>query len=648
MFAPQLTSGADKSRTIPAAGAGQKLVIQQKLEIGSVNDPLEYEADAVADKVMRMPETPFLQRQNAKDDDDVLQKKEATSVPEIPFVQCKGAACEEEDKKALRKKEMKGNVSGALKSEAPSIVHEVLSSAGQPLDTKTRTFMESRFRQDFSGVRVHNDAQAAESARSVNARAYTVGSQIAFGTGQYVPHTSVGRQLLAHELAHTMQQGGIAGCLQPQFEISPVSDPVERGPERMVAEAHFRASAQHSSAVTPRLQRRGFSLGGVFAGIGRSIVQFFTGHDKGYDEGTLQRYIETLDSGEPEGDFDSDDKARAIIHIWRRGDSRFVLTAQRKVLLIREMMAGFTGDDDEEAILELLERSYGGDLQIIFGVGGVNPVELNDNFHGAEWKLLQDYYARRFRGGMAAVLHGQIEPIEFPVPLGDSLYGREERGMHDFPSSWSVPCVMEILCSQDHRVVEQLQKLTVKEASEVIEIRWVYNGSSWIRETHGYAASSSRVRHEVVLKNSDSCPGAVERLIHETRHINQLEGMDTLSAERDAYTFAVDWAIRRGIPAHNRLRRINPHTGAEEVNTQAVEDKVHQEYSGIDAVPGAQMIGHDPLTNETIVLMPNKQEEKRTPLQGDSYQDVDATKAAYDGLRTLDPKEWVCPPTFTH
>ena len=91
----------------------------------------------------------------------------------------------------------------------PPSVHNVLSSAGRPLDTGTRSFMESRFGQDFGGVRVHNDSQAAESARAVNAHAYTVGQDVVFGAGQYAPDTSKGRHLLAHELAHTVQQRGL-------------------------------------------------------------------------------------------------------------------------------------------------------------------------------------------------------------------------------------------------------------------------------------------------------------------------------------------------------------------------------------------------------------------------------------------------------
>lgn len=91
-------------------------------------------------------------------------------------------------------------------NEVPSVVDEVLHSPGQPLDADTRSFIEPRLAHDFSQVRVHTDAKAAESARSVNALAYTVGRDVVFGSGQYSPTTDEGRRLMAHELTHVAQQ----------------------------------------------------------------------------------------------------------------------------------------------------------------------------------------------------------------------------------------------------------------------------------------------------------------------------------------------------------------------------------------------------------------------------------------------------------
>lgn len=98
---------------------------------------------------------------------------------------------------------------------APPIVHDVLSESGEPLDSSTRGFMEERFGHDFSHVRTHTGAKATESARAVSAAAYTVGRQICFDAQHYAPHTEPGRRLLAHELAHVLQQqGSAAGTLQ--------------------------------------------------------------------------------------------------------------------------------------------------------------------------------------------------------------------------------------------------------------------------------------------------------------------------------------------------------------------------------------------------------------------------------------------------
>jgi len=96
-------------------------------------------------------------------------------------------------------------------SAAPSLVNSVLRSSGQPLDAATRAFMEPRFGHDFSQVRVHTDARAAESARAVDALAYTVGRDIVFRGGPSILSTSTGRSLLAHELTHVIQQTSAGG-----------------------------------------------------------------------------------------------------------------------------------------------------------------------------------------------------------------------------------------------------------------------------------------------------------------------------------------------------------------------------------------------------------------------------------------------------
>ena len=122
--------------------------------------------------------------------------------------------------------------SHTVPSNASPTVHDVLRSPGQPLDAGTRAFMESRFGHDFNQVRIHTDAKAAESTRTVNALAYTFGRNVVFGAGQYRPSSVAGKKLLAHELAHTLQQGDQTPQLATELEISKSDDVTEREAEK--------------------------------------------------------------------------------------------------------------------------------------------------------------------------------------------------------------------------------------------------------------------------------------------------------------------------------------------------------------------------------------------------------------------------------
>ncbi|SOE87094.1 protein of unknown function [Burkholderia sp. YR290] len=111
----------------------------------------------------------------------------------------KCAACDEKQLRRTTTDLMESN-------EVPPIVYEVLSSPGQALDTTTRAFMEQHLGYDFSKVRVHSNAAAEQSALNINGDAYTVGHDIVFGAGRFAPGSHRGRQLIAHELAHVIQQ----------------------------------------------------------------------------------------------------------------------------------------------------------------------------------------------------------------------------------------------------------------------------------------------------------------------------------------------------------------------------------------------------------------------------------------------------------
>ena len=126
-------------------------------------------------------------------------------------------------------------------NEVPPIVNEVLRSPGQPLDGETRAFMEPRFGHDFSNVRVHTDAKAAESARAVAARAYTVGWNIVFGEGHYAPRTRSGQMLLAHELTHTVQQRHAANA--------PASEMISLGPVDSLQEGEAESASKNLGTI---------------------------------------------------------------------------------------------------------------------------------------------------------------------------------------------------------------------------------------------------------------------------------------------------------------------------------------------------------------------------------------------------------------
>jgi hypothetical protein len=125
--------------------------------------------------------------------------------------------------------ECQSGASGSLQRQAapaapagiPGIADQVLRQPGSSLDGPTRSFMEQRFREDFGAVRIHTDAKASASARAVNAHAYTVGRDVVFAQGQYAPTSLAGRRLIAHELAHVVQQRAApSGRLQRQSDVA--------------------------------------------------------------------------------------------------------------------------------------------------------------------------------------------------------------------------------------------------------------------------------------------------------------------------------------------------------------------------------------------------------------------------------------------
>jgi len=184
------------------------------LRINEPGDAWERDADRVADAVMAGAAAP---------------PADAAGPPKPALRRCAcGGSCpscrakKEEDDEHPLMREAAGPASPSP-AVAPPVVHDVLASSGRPLEAGMRAFMEERFGADFGGVRVHADARAAESAAAVAAHAYAVGRDVVFGAGKYAPESADGRRLIAHELAHVVQQRSAPGALSRALQRDDVT-----------------------------------------------------------------------------------------------------------------------------------------------------------------------------------------------------------------------------------------------------------------------------------------------------------------------------------------------------------------------------------------------------------------------------------------
>ena len=212
---------------------------QAKLTIGQPNDKYEREADRVADQVMAMPDSKLQRQPENEEEDETLQTKPLADQI-TPLVQRKEESPEEEEEDPVQAKfkggEMIQRMCPACEEETaqrkpdedeeetllakanqrhtPTVgkaTHSKIQSltvGGQALPPNQQTFFSSRMGYDFSGIRIHDGGKAAETAQAVQAKAFTMGNNIVFNTGQYSPNNQQGKKLLAHELMHVVQQHG--------------------------------------------------------------------------------------------------------------------------------------------------------------------------------------------------------------------------------------------------------------------------------------------------------------------------------------------------------------------------------------------------------------------------------------------------------
>jgi len=186
--------------------------VQAKLPVSQPNDPLEQEADRFAEQVMQghaptppRGAAPAVQRDAL---DEAMQQTEQI---------------DDREDEALRQRTGSGMALAKREGMGPQALpkNAIPRGGGRPLEPEARHFFRERTGLDFAHVRIHADAEAASSASRLAARAYTVGSNIYFGRGEYKPESRDGRTLLAHELAHTVQQS--QGQLQPQMKMGSLS-----------------------------------------------------------------------------------------------------------------------------------------------------------------------------------------------------------------------------------------------------------------------------------------------------------------------------------------------------------------------------------------------------------------------------------------
>lgn len=219
-LAPQWLQAGDVihlQRTI--GNRATRRLLQPKLKLGPADDPYEREADQVAQQVVRASRQPTLQRDDAED--YLMQAQplaagisqvQRTFVPSPSTVQRDHGQEEEE----VQASALHGLEGGDVETGVARSIEQA-RGGGQPLHDGVRSSMEGAFGADFSGVNVHTGPQADALNRSLNARAFTTGSDIFFGQGQYNPGSSGGQELIAHELTHTVQQG--AAGVQRRFVI---------------------------------------------------------------------------------------------------------------------------------------------------------------------------------------------------------------------------------------------------------------------------------------------------------------------------------------------------------------------------------------------------------------------------------------------
>lgn len=311
--------------------------IQAKLRVGPTGDRYEREADRVAQQVLAMPDATTVTGTNAltaqRQEEEIQAKPLVNTI--TPLLQRQ----EEEDELQMK------SVAGGGFAPSSDLEARLADQQGRgtPLSDATRTFMEPRFSANFSGVRVHTGSEAAQISQQINAKAFTHGQDIYFGAGAYNPKTKQGKELLAHELTHTIQQGDARHRISRWGGLGNTTSH-----EEVTAEAfkgiggYSKQAREYLESMSEQMDMRVSFWATVAAGksYGALLTKFGTGmafNGKAYDnlKGYWRKKSEAPNHGEAgmyKGDGASTDIARVnflvdrAIDQWKGDNPRTALT----------------------------------------------------------------------------------------------------------------------------------------------------------------------------------------------------------------------------------------------------------------------------------------------------------------------------------
>lgn len=236
-----------------------RVFFQPKLTVNQPNDIHEQEADAMADKVMRMADNPAASNTFFKPADGEVQRK------------CQ--ACEEEDKFVHRKESDGNGMQG--EHDLDNYVGS-LGASGQPMPESSRKFFEPKFGRDFSNVKIHTDSVAAKSAQSINALAYTTGNNIVFNSGQFAPDSDSGKKLMAHELTHVVQQSNNIQPYRPKNSFNFGKNDIPPG----LVEDSFNMDKDKETKpwieeITVTLEKQQTDANGANMWVGNAVAKYY-------------------------------------------------------------------------------------------------------------------------------------------------------------------------------------------------------------------------------------------------------------------------------------------------------------------------------------------------------------------------------------